>query len=43
MLQNFFYPLSHLPIGHWAMYIAVIITLVSGIEYFYKNKININA
>lgn len=41
MLQNFFYPLSHLPIGHWAMYIAVIITLISGIEYFQKNKINI--
>lgn len=40
MLQNFFYPLTTLPIGHWAMYIALVITLVSGIEYFVKNKIN---
>jgi CDP-diacylglycerol--glycerol-3-phosphate 3-phosphatidyltransferase len=41
MLQNFFYPFRDLPIGHWAMYIAVLITLVSGIEYFQKNKINL--
>ncbi|MCX5779786.1 MAG: CDP-diacylglycerol--glycerol-3-phosphate 3-phosphatidyltransferase [Firmicutes bacterium] len=40
MLQNFFYPLTTLPIGHWAMYVALVITLVSGIEYFVKNKIN---
>ncbi|MPN51236.1 CDP-diacylglycerol--glycerol-3-phosphate 3-phosphatidyltransferase [bioreactor metagenome] len=43
MLQNFFYPIRDLPIGHWAMYIAVVITLVSGIEYFQKNKINIES
>ncbi len=39
MLENFFYPFAHFPIGHWAMYIAVIITMVSGVEYFLKNKI----
>lgn len=40
MLQHIFFPLTSLPIGQWAMYIALIITLVSGIEYFWRNKIN---
>lgn len=40
MLQNLFFPLASVNLGHWAMYIALVITIVSGIEYFYKNKIN---
>ncbi len=40
MLEHLIYPLGILHLGQWAMYIAVIITLVSGIEYFMKNKIS---
>ena len=39
MLEQLIYPLAQLQLGQWVMYIAVIITLVSGIEYFLKNKI----
>ncbi len=39
MLEQLIYPLAQLQLGQWIMYIAVIITLVSGIEYFLKNKI----
>lgn len=40
IIQDFYAPLSRLNIGSWAMYIAVVITVVSGIEYFYKFQIN---
>jgi CDP-diacylglycerol--glycerol-3-phosphate 3-phosphatidyltransferase len=40
ILQNIYTPFGTLNIGAWAMYLAVIITLVSGIEYFYKFNIN---
>lgn len=41
IVQDLYAPLTRLNIGSWAMYIAVIITIVSGIEYFYNFKINI--
>lgn len=40
IVQDLYPPLGALNIGNWAMYIAVVITIVSGIEYFYKFKIN---
>jgi CDP-diacylglycerol--glycerol-3-phosphate 3-phosphatidyltransferase len=40
ILQNLYHPLAVLAIGEWVMYIAVFITIISGVEYFYKNKIN---
>lgn len=40
ILQDFYTPLSNLNIGSWAMYIAVVITIISGIEYFYRFEIN---
>ena len=40
MLEQLIYPLAQLQLGQWIMYLAVIITLVSGIEYFLKNKIS---
>lgn len=36
ILQNTFRSVTDVPIGEWAMYVAVIITLISGIEYFYR-------
>lgn len=39
MLEQLLYPLAQLQLGQWIMYLAVIITLASGIEYFLKNKI----
>ncbi|MDD4775802.1 MAG: CDP-diacylglycerol--glycerol-3-phosphate 3-phosphatidyltransferase [Syntrophomonas sp.] len=41
MLEQLIYPLAKLQLGQWVMYIAVVITLVSGIEYFMKNKITL--
>lgn len=40
ILQKLYYPFIKLPIGVWAMYIAVAITVVSGIEYFSKFQIS---
>lgn len=39
MLEHLVYPLANLHLGQWVMYIAVLITLISGIQYFMKNKI----
>ena len=39
MLEQLLYPLAQLQLGQWIMYLAIIITLASGIEYFLKNKI----
>ncbi|MGI6412200.1 MAG: CDP-diacylglycerol--glycerol-3-phosphate 3-phosphatidyltransferase [Syntrophomonadaceae bacterium] len=35
ILQNSYQQLIRLPLGEWALYCALIITLLSGIEYFY--------
>lgn len=40
MLEHLAAPVAHLHLGQWMMYLAVIITLVSGIEYFIKHKIS---
>lgn len=34
--QNIYLPYIGIPLGLWAMYFAVLITVISGIEYFYK-------
>lgn len=39
MVQNIFHPLATLALGQWVMYFAVLITIISGIEYFYRNKV----
>lgn len=39
ILQKHYLPFTKVPLGDWAMYIAVIITLVSGAEYFYRFKV----
>lgn len=36
ILEKAYNSFISLPIGKWAIYVAVVITLVSGIEYFYK-------
>ncbi|MDD3852626.1 MAG: CDP-diacylglycerol--glycerol-3-phosphate 3-phosphatidyltransferase [Syntrophomonadaceae bacterium] len=36
ILQSSYQHIVPLPLGEWAMYIAVIITIVSGVEYFYR-------
>ena len=36
ILENTYRGITTLPIGQWAMYIAVIITIISGVEYFYR-------
>ncbi len=34
--QTFYYSYISIPLGIWAMYIAVVVSIISGIEYFYK-------
>jgi len=36
ILEKVYQPYVNLPLGQWAMYVAVIITIVSGVEYFYR-------
>ena len=36
ILQPFYQGFIPVPLGIWAMYLAVIITVVSGVEYFYR-------
>ncbi|MDD4548816.1 MAG: CDP-diacylglycerol--glycerol-3-phosphate 3-phosphatidyltransferase [Syntrophomonadaceae bacterium] len=36
ILQASYQAYIQIPLGAWAMYIAVIITLISGIQYFYR-------
>ncbi|NLW91284.1 MAG: CDP-diacylglycerol--glycerol-3-phosphate 3-phosphatidyltransferase [Syntrophomonadaceae bacterium] len=38
ILQKYYVVYTKVPLGDWAMYIAVLITLVSGAEYFYRYK-----
>lgn len=40
IMQDIYAPFIRWDIGSWAMYIAVVITIISGIEYFYRFKIN---
>ncbi|HCF72075.1 MAG TPA: CDP-diacylglycerol--glycerol-3-phosphate 3-phosphatidyltransferase, partial [Syntrophomonas sp.] len=40
IMQDIYAPFIRWDIGSWAMYIAVIITIISGIEYFYRFQIN---
>jgi CDP-diacylglycerol---glycerol-3-phosphate 3-phosphatidyltransferase len=42
ILAHLYHPLISLTLGNWAMYIALIITVVSGVEYFLKHKIPTN-
>lgn len=39
ILKNLYIPYTSIPLGDWAMYIALVITIVSGVEYFYNFKI----
>ncbi|MGI5920266.1 MAG: CDP-diacylglycerol--glycerol-3-phosphate 3-phosphatidyltransferase [Syntrophomonadaceae bacterium] len=43
ILQNLYYPFFKWPIGAWAMYIAVAITVISGVEYFRNFKISMDS
>ncbi|MDD2372270.1 MAG: CDP-diacylglycerol--glycerol-3-phosphate 3-phosphatidyltransferase [Syntrophomonadaceae bacterium] len=36
ILEKTYRSITTLPVGHWAMYIAVVITIISGVEYFYR-------
>lgn len=39
ILEKVYQPYVNLPLGQWAMYVAVIITIVSGVEYFYRFRL----
>lgn len=39
ILQDYYEAYTKIAIGDWAMYAAVVITLISGAEYFYRFKI----
>jgi len=36
ILEDTYRSITTLPIGQWAMYVAVFITIISGVEYFYR-------
>lgn len=40
ILQKAYQPYIDIPLGPWAMYFAVIITLISGVEYFYRFQLH---
>ncbi|MEN6326887.1 MAG: CDP-diacylglycerol--glycerol-3-phosphate 3-phosphatidyltransferase [Syntrophomonas sp.] len=40
ILQKAYQPYIDIPLGPWAMYFAVIITLLSGVEYFYRFQLH---
>ena len=40
ILQKAYQPYIDIPLGPWAMYFAVIITILSGIEYFYRFQLH---
>jgi CDP-diacylglycerol--glycerol-3-phosphate 3-phosphatidyltransferase len=39
LIEQVYLPLGMLDLGIWVMYFAVIITIMSGVEYFYRFKI----
>ena len=39
ILQKYYVVYTKIPLGDLAMYLAVVITLVSGVEYFYRFKV----
>ncbi|MGI5912807.1 MAG: CDP-diacylglycerol--glycerol-3-phosphate 3-phosphatidyltransferase [Syntrophomonadaceae bacterium] len=41
ILEDLYHTFTTLPLGNWALYIAVIITIVSGVEYFYRFRIEL--
>lgn len=40
ILEKAYQPFINIPFGQWAMYFAVLITIVSGVEYFYNFKLH---
>jgi CDP-diacylglycerol--glycerol-3-phosphate 3-phosphatidyltransferase len=40
ILEKGYQSFINIPLGQWAMYFAVFITIVSGVEYFYNFKIH---
>ncbi|MDD2619097.1 MAG: CDP-diacylglycerol--glycerol-3-phosphate 3-phosphatidyltransferase [Syntrophomonadaceae bacterium] len=40
ILEKAYQPYIPLPLGPWAMYFAVIITILSGVEYFYRFQLH---
>lgn len=43
ILEKAYQPYINIPLGQWMMYFAVIITLISGFEYFYRFKLHSDA
>ncbi|WP_054694712.1 CDP-diacylglycerol--glycerol-3-phosphate 3-phosphatidyltransferase [Syntrophomonas palmitatica] len=39
LMQKLYLPLTGIKFGMWAMYIAVVITIISGVEYFLRFRI----
>ena len=39
ILPNTYHSFTNLPLGEWAMYVAVFITIISGVEYFHNFKV----
>ena len=43
ILEKAYQPYINIPLGQWMMYFAVVITLISGFEYFYRFKLHSDA